>query len=100
MSAYVLVDVHIHDPVTYEAYKKLTPASITAYGGKFIVRGGQTELLEGDRQPGRTVVLEFPDAQRARDWWHSAEYAPAKSLRQQSATTQMILVEGVPPVTS
>ena len=78
----------------YEEYKKLTPASIAAYGGKFIVRGGATETLEGDWQPGRVVVLEFPDAGRARQWWNSSEYATAKTIRQSAANTKMILVEG------
>ncbi len=95
MSAYVIVDVAIEDPVVYEEYKKLTPAAIAAYGGRFIVRGGATHTLEGNWQPGRIVVLEFDSVERAREWWASAEYAPAKALRQQSATTRMILVEGV-----
>lgn len=94
MSAYVIVDVDIHDQATYEEYKKLTPASIKAYNGKFIVRGGKTETLEGDWQPGRIVVLEFPDAETAKKWWDSPEYNPAKAIRQRAATTQMLLVEG------
>lgn len=94
MPAYIIVDVTISDPVGYEEYKKLTPASITAYDGKFIVRGGQTETLEGDWEPQRIVVLEFPTVERAKEWWSSSEYAPAKSIRQKSASTRMILVEG------
>ena len=62
MPAYIIVDVTIVDPVEYETYKKLTPASIAAYNGRFIVRGSQTETLEGDWQPGRVVVIEFPTA--------------------------------------
>ncbi|HSQ44359.1 MAG TPA: DUF1330 domain-containing protein [Ginsengibacter sp.] len=94
MAAYVIVDVKIDDTEMYEEYKKLTPASIAAYGGKFIVRGGATEILEGDWQPGRVVVIEFPDADRARQWWNSQEYAVAKTIRQNAAETKMILVEG------
>jgi uncharacterized protein (DUF1330 family) len=94
MAAYVIVDVAIHDPTTYAEYRSLTPASIAAYGGRFVARGGATETLEGDWVPGRVVVLEFPTAERAKAWWSSAEYAPAKALRHQSATTRMILVEG------
>ncbi len=97
MKAYVIVDVTINDPVQYEQYKKLTPGSLVPYDGKFIVRGGQTERLEGSWEPGRIVVLEFPSAQQARNWWSSVEYAPAKALRQSAATTQMILVEGFLP---
>jgi len=95
MPAYVIVDVTITDPQLYEEYKKLTPASIAAWQGKFIVRGGATETLEGDWQPGRFVMLEFPNAELARQWWHSTEYAPAKNIRQRAASTKMILAEGV-----
>jgi len=95
MPAYIIVDVTITDPQLYEEYKKLTPASIAAWQGKFIVRGGATETLEGDWQPGRFVMLEFPNAELARQWWHSTEYAPAKNIRQRAASTKMILAEGV-----
>lgn len=95
MSAFIIVDITINDPQEYEAYKKLTPASITAFNGKFVVRGGQTETLEGGWEPGRMVVLEFPSVQQAKAWWASAEYAPAKTIRHRSASTKMIVVEGV-----
>jgi uncharacterized protein (DUF1330 family) len=94
MPAYVLVEITIHDSESYKDYMKLTPASITAYDGKFIVRGGKSESLEGDWQPQRIVVLEFPTLQRAKEWWSSEHYAPAKEIRQRSATTKMILMEG------
>jgi uncharacterized protein (DUF1330 family) len=94
MPAYIVVDVTIHNAENYEDYKKLTPASIAAYGGKFIVRGSKTETLEGDWQPGRMVVIEFPTVERAKQWWASDEYAPAKALRQANAETKMILLEG------
>lgn len=95
MAAYVIVDVTIMDPIEYETYKKLTPASIAAYNGKFIVRGGETEILEGDWQPGRVVVVEFPTLAIAKAWWASDEYAVAKIIRQRTAETKMIVVEGV-----
>jgi uncharacterized protein (DUF1330 family) len=95
MGAYVIVDIEILNPVEYEAYKKLTPASIAVYNGKFIVRGGATEVLEGDVKPGRVVVIEFPTTKLAKDWWSSKEYSEAKNIRQHSAKTNMILVEGV-----
>ena len=94
MPAYIIVDVAIHNLENYEAYKRLTPASIAAYGGKFIVRGGKTETLEGNWQPGRIVVLEFPSVEKARQWWDSEEYATAKEIRQANAETKMILAEG------
>ena len=96
MPAYVIVDVSIHDHEAYEEYKKLTPASIAAFDGRFMVRGGAAETLEGDWQAGRIVVVEFPSVERAREWWSSENYAPAKAIRQGASTTKMILVEGVP----
>lgn len=95
MPAYVVVQIDVHDPVTYERYKTLAADSVAAYGGRYIVRGGKTETLEGDWRPKRLVVLEFPDAERAREWWRSPEYAEGKALRQAVATTQMLLVEGL-----
>jgi uncharacterized protein (DUF1330 family) len=95
MPAYVIVDVEIIDAEKYEAYKKLVPASLEKYGGRFCVRGGRLENLEGDWRPQRFVILEFPSYQRAKAWWDSEEYAPAKAMRQQASRTQMILVEGL-----
>ncbi len=94
MPAYVIVDVKITDPVRYEDYKKLTPGIVGSYGGKFIVRGGTTEVLEGDWKPGRVVVLEFPDMEKAKAWYHSPEYTEAKKIRFEASTGKMILVEG------
>lgn len=95
MKAYVIVDVKITDPDRYGEYKKLTPGSLLPFDGKFVVRGGESETLEGTWKPGRIVVLEFPSMQKARAWWASEGYAPAKALRQSASVTQMILVEGV-----
>jgi uncharacterized protein (DUF1330 family) len=94
MPVYIIVDVDIQDPLLYEEYKKLTPASIAAYDGRFVVRGGETEVLEGDWRPGRFVMLEFPSLEAAKQWWASPEYAPAKAIRQRIAKTNMILVNG------
>ena len=95
MSAYVIVEVSVNDPVRYEDYKKMVPPTLAAYGGKFVVRGGSAQTLEGDWQPARLVVLEFPSLERARQWWASSEYGPARKLRQETASTRMIVVEGV-----
>lgn len=94
MSAYVIVDIEITDPVQYEDYKKLAAPTVAAYGGKYVVRGGKAEALEGNRTPGRVVVLEFPSFDRAKEWWASEEYAEAKELRHASALSEMILVDG------
>lgn len=95
MPAYLIFDVTITDPATYAAYKELTPATLEPYGGRFLVRGGSTELLEGDRPPGRIVILEFPDLATAKRWWSSPEYGPAKAIRQSASKTWMVAVEGV-----
>ncbi len=94
MPAFVIVEVTIHDHEKYEGYKKLTPAAVTAFDGRFVVRGAQTESLEGDWLPERIVVLEFPSVDRAKEWWNSDIYAEAKKIRQSAATTKMIVVEG------
>jgi uncharacterized protein (DUF1330 family) len=95
MKAYVIVDVTITDPVRYEAYKTLTPASLEPFEGRFLVRGGATETWEGDWQPGRVVILEFPSLAKAKAWWSGEGYAPAKAIRQAASITRMIAVEGV-----
>ncbi len=96
MPAYIIVEIAIHDAVRYERYKHLAPSAIAAYGGKYLSRGGATTALEGAWAPERFVILEFPDADIARRWWDSPEYAAAKALRHACAETKMLLVEGRP----
>ena len=95
MSAYVVVQITVKDPERYERYKQLAPPSIAAYGGRYVVRGGPSHVLEGEWQPTRLVILEFPDLERARAWWQSPEYAQAKALRQECAETEMLVIDGV-----
>ena len=95
MSAYLIVQVEVTEPAGYDEYKKMVPSSLAAYGGKFVVRGGACETLEGSWLPKRLVVLEFPSVAQAKQWWTSDEYRDAKSLRQRAANTEMIVVEGV-----
>lgn len=95
MSAYIVVQVDVHDPTRYEDYKKLVSPSLEKYGGRFIVRGGRTETLEGNWTPKRFVIVEFPSVEQAKAWWSSREYADAKTLRQATASTQMIVAEGL-----
>ena len=95
MPAYVIVEIDVVDPVGYEEYKKLAGATVQEYGGKYIVRGGPTEVLEGDWKPKRIVVLEFESMQRARDWLHCEQYREPRKMRHRTAKTNMILVDGV-----
>ena len=94
MSAYIVVEVEVHDPQRYENYKAMVPASLELYGGQFLVRAGRVETLEGDWTPKRFVIVEFASVEKAKAWWASNEYAEAKALRQATAKTQMIVVQG------
>jgi uncharacterized protein (DUF1330 family) len=95
MPAYVIVEITVLDPEKYDRYREMAPPSIAAYGGRYLVRGGASEPLEGGWTPARLVILEFPDAERARAWWSSPEYADARALRHAAAHTEMLLVEGI-----
>ena len=95
MAAYLIVDIEIHDPERYAEYVKVVPATIARYGGKYLARGGRAERLEGDWNPRRFVVLEFPTYERAKEWWSSEEYREPKALRQSCSGANLILVEGV-----
>ena len=95
MPAYIVVQIEVDDPVTYERYRQLAPPSIAKYDGRYLVRGGACEVLEGSWSPPRLVVLEFPTLERAREWWASPEYAEARALRQSSARTDMLVVPGI-----
>ena len=94
MAAYIVVQVDVKDPARYERYKSMVPPTLAKFGGRFIVRGGKTETLEGDWAPRRFVIVEFPSVEQAKAWWASPEYAEAKALRQATSVTQMIVAEG------
>ena len=94
MSAYIIVEIEVTDPVGYEKYKSLAGDTVEKYGGKYIVRGGKTEVLEGDWQPKRIVVLEFPTIDRAKQWLNSEEYREPRKMRHATAKTNMVLIEG------
>jgi uncharacterized protein (DUF1330 family) len=95
MAAYIFVNVEVHDPVRYEDYRRSVLPTLAPYGGRFLVRGGKVEVLEGSWSPKRLVLVEFPSAEKAREWWNSAEYAAPKALRQATSMTDMVMVEGV-----
>ncbi len=94
MSAYIIVDVQVTDPEAYAGYIKLVPATVEAYGGKFIVRGGAAENMEGDWEPNRVVVLEFESVAQAKAWYNSEEYREPKGIRHGASHGKMIVVEG------
>jgi uncharacterized protein (DUF1330 family) len=95
MPAYVIVETDIHDPEQYEQYKAASPGAVAAGGGRFVVRGGELVVLEGDWRPTRLVMLEFPDLESAKRWYDSETYQEAKKLREGAARLRMVAVEGV-----
>jgi len=95
VAAYVLADVDVTDPETYKEYTAHTPESIATHGGRFIVRGGAFEVLEGDWRPGRVVVIEFPDMDAALGWYRSADYQELARIRHASSTARILAIEGV-----
>jgi uncharacterized protein (DUF1330 family) len=98
VSVYVISEVEVQDEELADLYRYLAQWSIAQYGGRYVVRGVQPEIIEGDwpaRQ--RLVVVEFPDADTARRWYASAEYAPALKIRGTALNRRLLLVEGAPP---
>jgi uncharacterized protein (DUF1330 family) len=93
--AYVIFQADITDEEQYARYRAATPPTIAAAGGRFVVRGGDVTVLEGEAPAGRTVIVEFPDRQTALDWYHGEDYSAARALRQHAATGRMYLVDGV-----
>jgi uncharacterized protein (DUF1330 family) len=95
MAAYIVVDIDVHDAPGLEEYRRLVPGTITKYGGRFIVRGGAFQVLEGSWQPKRMVLLEFPSTEQAKRWYDSEEYRPLKAMRLKASTSNLVLVDGV-----
>jgi uncharacterized protein (DUF1330 family) len=95
MPAYIVVDCEVTNPAQYEDYRKLAPAAIAAHGGRYLARGGPTEVLEGVWKPGRVVILEFPSLAAARGFYDSPEYRHARDVRAGAARMNFIAVEGL-----
>lgn len=97
MPAYIISDVTVKDPAAFEAYRSRAAVSIAQHGGRYLVRGGAVERLEGGWSPHPIIVIEFPDSERARAWYRSREYARALEFHDQALSRNLILVEGVAP---
>ena len=95
MPAYVIADVEVTDPELFAEYRELVVPTVNAYGGKYIARGGTTEVLEGDRVPNRTVIIEFPSMEQAKAWHGSEEYAHPKDMRIRATISNVIVTEGL-----
>ena len=95
MPAYVIADVTVTDPATMEEYRTHVPATLAKYGGRFVVRGGAHQTVEGDWKPDRLVILEFPSMEQARRWYDSEEYRAPKAMRLKAGRTNLVMVEGI-----
>jgi uncharacterized protein (DUF1330 family) len=95
MPALIIADIEVIDPVRYEDYKRLASAAIAAHGGRYVVRGGKSEVLDGDWTPRRMVIVEFDTFEKAKAWRESPEYAEAKKVREQCARARMVVVESL-----
>lgn len=97
MAAYLIADIEVTDAAAFEAYRQAVVATIAARGGRYLVRGGAVDVAEGDWQPKRLVILEFPTREAALAWYRSADYAPLLALRGRAARSNVVFVDGVPP---
>lgn len=97
MAGYVIAEVEVTDPVLFEQYRAGVPATVAAHGGRYIVRGGAVTRMEGDWNPKRLIILEFPSVEKAKAWHDSPAYAPLIAMRERSAHSKVIIVEGYTP---
>ena len=95
MPAYVIADMHVSDALGYEEYKRLAPPAIEKYGGRYVARGGETIVLEGDWTPARLVILEFPSIEKAKVFYDSPEYRAAREAREGAGSFRMVLTQGL-----
>ena len=95
MPAYLIADIEVTDPVGYDEYKKLVPAVIAAHGGRYLARGGASEVLEGTWRPKRSAIIEFPNLASMKAFWESPEYQPLREIRERSAKSNLVVIEGV-----
>ncbi len=95
MPAYVILDLKVFDKEKLQEYKNVAPEIIKKFGGKIIVRGGESKTVEGNWNPKRIVIIEFPNYKIANEWWHSDEYKKATELRKKGADTDVLIVDGI-----
>jgi uncharacterized protein (DUF1330 family) len=95
MTAYLIADIEVTDPAGYEEYKQRVPAIIAAHGGRYLARGGASEVLEGTWQPRRTAIIEFPSLAAIETFWSSPEYQPVRAIRERCAQSNLVVVEGL-----
>ena len=95
MSAYIVVDIRVRDPEGYAQYRAAVPPLVAQYGGRYLVRGGALEVMEGDWQPERLVVIEFPSVEQAKAFLHAPEYTSLRATRRATTDSNLVIVQGV-----
>jgi uncharacterized protein (DUF1330 family) len=95
MTAYLIADIEVTDAAGYEEYKKRAPAIIAAHGGRYLARGGASEVLEGTWQPRRSAIIEFPSLAAVKAFWDSPDYQPVRAIRERCAKSNLVVVEGL-----
>lgn len=95
MAAYLIADIEVFDAPGYEEYRQAIPASLAAHGGRYLARGGGTEVLEGDWHPRRAVIVEFASAAALKRWYNSPECQRLKTIRQRTAKSRLVMIEGL-----
>jgi uncharacterized protein (DUF1330 family) len=95
MSAYLIADVEVLDSAGYEEYRQQVPATISSFGGRYLVRGGALTAVEGDWLPKRCVILEFPNMAQLKAWYDSPAYVPLRAIRQRTTKSSLVMVEGL-----
>ena len=95
MAAFLVVDIDVSNPAQFEEYKKLAPAAIARYGGRYLIRGGAYEVIEGDWKPQRLTLVEFDSMEKAKAFYYSPEYQAAIKARKGAANMKMLLVQGI-----
>jgi uncharacterized protein (DUF1330 family) len=95
MAAYVVLNIDVTDPARYADYARAAGATLEQFGGRYLVRGGRAEALEGSVNPKRVVILEFPSSERAKAWWSSAEYSEPRRMRAAAAQSDTFIVDGI-----
>ena len=95
MAGYLIAMIEVTDPVGFEEYRRRVPATIAAHGGRYLARGGQTEVLEGSLPSKRLAIVEFPSSAEAKAWWQSPEYQPLRAIRERTTKSTLVITEGL-----
>lgn len=96
MPAFLIADIDVHDPEVYRQYREANPDIVNRFGGRYVALGGEVKVLEGDWNPRRTIIIEFPDMAAIEDFYQSEAYAKLRPIRWSSADSRMVAIETLP----